>query len=121
MFMDTTIACLPPLSGEYAPGDRTPQRLAGTGTTEAGTTKLIHNKVYRLRVGAAPVRVAFYGAAQGASAVATTSMIIPAYTEYPFLSAEGGDNSSPYGSCFVYIEAADGLAAYEAWVYRASM
>lgn len=96
----------------YAPSTlHVETRLAGTGTTEAtNTTALGPGCLATLMVGAEAIRINF-GAAT-APTVATTDLIVPAYGRF--------DWTVEAQSCFVSIEAADGAAAYEAWVWTSS-
>ena len=54
--------------------NREPQRLADTGTTESGSEKLSHGKLYTLVVGAVAVRVAWTNTEPGGSDVETTDL-----------------------------------------------
>lgn len=99
-------------SNMYAPSAlHLETRLAGTGTTEAtNTTALGAGCLATVMVGAAAIRINF-GSVTGPT-VATTDLIVPAYGRFDWtVEAE---------SCFVSIEAADGAAAYEAWVWTSS-
>jgi hypothetical protein len=92
---------------------RQEERLAGTGTTEDSNTAALANGARAsLTVGAAALRVSFRSTGGAATQVAVTAHIIPAYTTYSWLVENG--------SRFVYAEAADGVAAYEAWVWTSS-
>lgn len=86
------------------------QRLAGTGTTEDhNDTALTVGQMATLIVGAAAVRVV-WGAA--AATVATTSLILGANQRFDWLVSAL--------DTVVSVEAADGSAAYEAWVWNSS-
>lgn len=113
---DRNFTPLTHLVDEGSPGNRTAQRLAGTGATEASNSRaLIVGKVHVLNVGAAGVRVRFSRARGAASAVdATRDPVYGPWTRLPFVPEDSGT----YGSTFVYIEAADGAAAYEATVVQ---
>lgn len=118
MFLNNTFASLAPMGDAGAPGQRVAIRLANTGTTESSNDQaLMTQRLYTLRTGAAAVRVSFRAAAGISNAVATTDMIIPAYSAFPFVVEYDSSNAnSLWGSRFVYIEAADGASAYEAWI-----
>lgn len=101
-----------PIGGGDAP--RAAQRLANTGTTEShNSTLLALNEMATIMVGAAAIRVSFRAATAGATQVATTDPIIPAYGRFDWLV-------TPLTAC-VYVEAADGSAAYEAHVWSSSV
>lgn len=111
---------LPPLVDDGSPGNRTPQRLANTGTTESQTKRrLEHGKVHLLLVGAAGVRVRFSAnGALGAGAVDNTrDVVYGPWSAVPFVPEKAAGNGSS-GSTFVYAEAADGAAAYELFVVQ---
>lgn len=100
----------PPTSGT-AP--RKDQRLANTGTTESSpSTALTVGAMATLVVGAAAVRIEFAASTGLSTQVAITSKIIPAYGRIDW--AVESSTRVPY------IEAADGVAAYEAWVWTSS-
>ena len=108
---------LPPLVDDGSPGNRTPQRCANTGTTESQTHRaLIKGKIHLLYVGAAGVRVRFSGnGALGAGAVDNTrDVVYGPWTQIHFVPEDHGTA----GSTFVYVEAADGVSAYEATVVQ---
>lgn len=89
------------------------QLLAGTGTTEAhNATALIKNGQGTLQAGENAVRISFRSAAGGAAQVSTTSMRIAGGTSISWLVTEYTKH--------VYVEAADGASAYEAWVWSSS-
>jgi hypothetical protein len=116
-FLDVTRAVIPPMEGDQVPGHFQPQRLSGTGTAEAVNERaLSKGRIHDLIVGAAAVRVSFRAVGGASDQVATTSTLIPANTIYPFLALLGPDNT--WGSIFVYVEAGDGAADYEAFVVQ---
>jgi hypothetical protein len=99
---------LAPAKGGTAP--RKDQRLAGTGTTEAhNTTALAVNAMATLQVGSVAVRATFTAAAGGAAQVASTDLQIGAGARFDWVVTPATKH--------VYIEAADGSAAYEAWAW----
>lgn len=100
-------------SGATAPtGD---QRLAGTGTAEAtNPIALTTREMATLRVGSQPVRVAFLAATGDGSEVPTTALALPAYGAIDWYVDDSGCDQ------YVAIEAADGAAVYEAWVWTSS-
>lgn len=101
-----------PLVDDSVPGNRVPQRLSGTGTTESKTSRrLTEGHLHLLMVGAAGVRVRFSsnGAIGAGTAVSNTrDVVYGPWTIVPFVP--------DVNSTFVYAEAADGVAAYEAFV-----
>lgn len=101
------------ISPESVDATRAPQRLAGTGTTEASnSTALQMGKKGTLLVGAGTVRIVFRSAGGVAASVATTSPLIPAGA----LVEWDVDSFTKH----VYCEAGDGSSAYEAWVWTSS-
>lgn len=109
---DAAVHILAPF-GTASSDPRGAQRLAGTGTTEAATTvALTPSRFATLVVGAAAVRITFHTDAPAAGSVATTSTILGAYSRYDWFV-------DPY-TRHVAVEAADGAAAYEAWVWTSS-
>lgn len=121
-WLDSTRAVVPPMDGTAVPGNLQSQRLAGTGTTESSTSRrLIRGHIHEIVVGATAVRVSFRPKSGIANAVATTSMIIPAYGSYQFVALIGPEDDAgdpAWGSVYVYVEAADGASAYEAHVVQ---
>jgi hypothetical protein len=110
---------IPPLVDDQVPGHRVPQRLAGTGATESQTSRALKpGKVHVLLVGAAGVRIRFSGnGSLGAGAVVNTrDVVYGPWSQVPFVPEE--DDSNSRGSTYVYAEAADGAAAYEAFVVQ---
>lgn len=118
-YIDGQWGIYPPFGDPDAPGQRTSQRLAGTGTAESvNESSLVPGRNYALHVGAAPIRVSFrinkdYG---GAAVSATGGTVIPANSVYIFKAIRGRDDL--YGSLYVHAEAADGVAAYECSIYQ---
>ncbi len=89
------------------------QRLAGTGTAESSNAVALQAGIYAtLKVGATAIRVTFTKAVGLATRVATTDLVIGAYERFDWVVRED--------TKVVYCEAADGLAAYEAWVWNSS-
>ncbi len=107
---------LPPLVDDGSPGNRTPQICSGTGTTESSTKRsLIKGKLHMLYVGAAGVRVRFSGTKGLAGAVdPARDVVYGPWSQIQFVPEDHGSA----GSTFVYVEAADGVAAYEATVVQ---
>lgn len=103
---------LAPLVDPDAPANRNPQRLSGTGTTEAHTQRnLIMGKLHVLVVGSEPVRVRFSGTKITADAVdPNRDVVYPAGAVVPFVP----DKYSMY----VHVEAGDGTSDYEAFVMQ---
>jgi hypothetical protein len=121
-FQDKTRAVLPPMLG--GPGHLQPQRLAGTGTAEASTSRrLAKDHLHELVVGGTPgtndVRVTFRAEGGLADQVATTDFVVPSGTVFPFLAVLG--RGGAYGSLHVYVEAADGSSMYECFVQQRGM
>lgn len=100
-----------------APGNRSPQLLAGVGVAESQTRrKLKPGHLHLLLVGSAGVRVRFSAnPALGVGAVdPSRDVVYGPWSIVPFVPEEGEDPR--HGSTFVYAEAADGTATYEAHV-----
>lgn len=92
---------------------RSPERLAGTGTTEAHNTgRLIHHNMATLLVGDTAIRFMLREASGLAGVVATTDMYLAAGASFTWTV----DRLTRH----VYIEAADGASTYEAWVWKSS-
>jgi hypothetical protein len=92
---------------------RVPQRLSGTGTTEASNAaSMLPGKYATLVVGDTPVRYALADEPGISNAVATTDIIIPANSSVTWTVGKF--------SRYAYVEAADGSSAYEAWVFQSS-
>lgn len=99
-------------SAHLAP--KKPVYLSGTGTAEdSNITPLTGGCYATLKAGAASLRVRFLGEASVAGAVATTDLLIAANERYDWVV-------EPKKTDFVYVEAGDGAAAYEAWVWTSS-
>ena len=116
MYLDKNWAALAPLSGATA-GSRTAIQLKGTGTAETSNDMpLPVQKLCTILNGAVPIRVTFrdIGGLSGA-VTAGADFVIPANTSFTFLVEH--DSSSQIGSRYVYAEAADGVAAYEAFLW----
>jgi len=108
-YLDSNRGAMPPMKDQ---GNFTPQYLSGTGTTEASNSKpFSKDRMYILTVGAAPIRVLFGSAAGGGTDVgATEGAILNAGALFTFRAQENAK--------YVYIEAADGAAAYTASVWQ---
>jgi len=90
----------------------TPQYLSGTGTTEASNSRpFAKDRMHVLTVGATPVRVLFGGAPGTGSDISTTEGALLAAGA--FLTFRSGIHAR-----YVYVEAADGSASYEASVWQ---
>lgn len=108
--MSTTIYA--PSSTLAAP--RAPTRLAGTGTTEAGNaTALPIGVKATLLVGAVSIRITWRRAVGGATQVAVTDIRLDAFTAVEWDVTD--DDKA------IYIEAADGASAYEAWFWASGV
>lgn len=98
-------------------GSRVPQRLAGIGAAESVTSrKLKAGHLHLLMVGAAGVRIRFSADGAiglGTAVVNTRDVVYGPWTVVPFVPEDDGQGN---GSVFVYAEAADGAATYEAFV-----
>ncbi|NBU69888.1 MAG: hypothetical protein EBS53_00270 [Bacteroidetes bacterium] len=101
-----------PLVDDGVAGNRTPQRLAGTGATETRTSRrLTEGHLHLLMVGAVGVRVRFSSSSSltaGTAVSNTRDVVYGPWTIVPFVP--------DVNSTFVYAEAADGAATYEAFV-----
>lgn len=115
--MNPTIASriLGPVSGAAGLPDarRVPERLAATGTTESSNSgALIIGNMATILVGAVPVRFVLRSDRGLAGQVATTDMYLPAGGSFTW--------TVDHLTRHIYIEAADGSSAYEAWVWKSS-
>ncbi len=100
-----------PVGGGTFP--RAYDRLANTGTTEdSNAAQLPEGPMATILVGAAAVRFSLRKTLAQATQVATTDPIIPAYGRFDWTVTEE--------TRVIYIEAADGASAYEAWVWASS-
>lgn len=100
-----------PVGGGSFP--RAYDRLANTGTTEdSNAAKLPEGAMATILVGAAAVRFSLRATLAAATQVATTDPIIPAYGRF--------DWTVTPDTTVIYVEAADGSSAYEAWVWSSS-
>ncbi len=125
MYLDSTRAIMPPLSGTNVPGQRSAIRLVDNGGAAVISPKLTKDRAYHLITGVAAVRVTWRGdrtlaAASGVST--TTDFRIPPNTIFTFQAFEGQkseDTGLPqYGSCFVYV-VGDGGGAFEVFIHEA--
>ena len=90
-----------------------PDRLAGTGTTEDSTASLMTNgRFATLLAGDTAIRFTLRGTVGVAGQVATTDRILAANQRFDWTVTDG--------TAGVYVEAADGSSAYEAWVWQSS-
>lgn len=89
-----------------------PQYLAGTGTTEAHNARAFaKDRMHILSVGAEPIRVLFASSPALSTVVPSTGgAIIPAGAQFTFRAIAK--------AAHVYVEAADGAAAYTASVWQ---
>jgi len=108
---------LPPSSDSLA-GNYSPKKLAGTGSVESSSVKLVPSRGYLLIVGAAPVSVRFSNKTGLVNAVDVTRDIrLPANTIFPFLAIDNKDGQ--WGTTVVYVEAFDGAAVYSVDIVQA--
>jgi len=108
-YKDSNAGTMPPLadSGQYSP-----QVLTGTGTTEASNSRaLSKDRMHVLSVGLVPVRVLFGSAAGGGSDVPPAGGVVLAAASFFTFRAS-------VSAAYVYVEAADGAATYEAAVWQ---
>lgn len=95
--------------------------LANTGTTESSTSLLDVGRVYAISNNTtAPIRVAFRSTVNTPTAVNAEDIVIGSYETYYFKTWMK-NNGTDYGVRVVYVEAADGVAAYSARVYQANI
>ncbi len=108
-YLDSNRGAVPPVADN---AQYTPQRLAGTGTTEASNSRpFTKDRMHILSVGLVPVRVFFGPTAGGGSDVpAAGGVVLAAGSFFPFRAG--------VKALYVYVEAADGAAAYEAAVWQ---
>lgn len=108
-YKDSNAGTVPPMADA---GQYTPQPLAGTGTTEDSNTRAFSkDRMHVLSVGLVPIRVLFGAAPGGGSDVPPTGgVVLAAASFFTFRSS--------LKASYVYIEAADGAAAYEAAVWQ---
>lgn len=99
-------------SGAAAP--KSAQRLSATGATgDANATALVVGEMATLLVGATAVRIAFASTEAAAeTAVSTTSPALAGYGRFDWMVSAS--------DLHVAIEAADGAATVEAWVWTSS-
>jgi len=99
----------------YAPPSERPKKLTGTGTAESSNTeRLAPNAYATIKVGAVPILVRFSGELGLSGMVdATLDLKLNAWSQFDWVVRPNGDN-------VVYVEAADGVAVYEAWVWTSS-
>lgn len=108
-YKDSNAGTVPPMkeAGQY-----TPQYLAATGTTEASNSRAFtKDRMHVLTVGAAPIRVLFGETVGAGSDIGATEGALLAAGS--FFTFRAGVKSK-----YVYIEAADGAAAYTASVWQ---
>lgn len=114
-FVDAASMMLGPKPGTATATDtRPPQRISGTGATEATlpTAALMTGAMATMTIGAAAVRYRLTNATGLSTQVATTDPILPAYGRLDWLVE--ADTRVPY------LEAADGSSAFEAHVWTSS-
>lgn len=114
-FTETACAMCGPAPGTASATDtRPPQRVSGSGVGEGTATHgLAVGKMATLIIGAVPVRFRLAGAFALANQVATTDPVLPANGRHDWLVES--DTRWPY------LEAADGVATFEAWVWSSSV
>lgn len=115
-FLDSTIGVIPPMEGDFVPGQYTFDRLSGATTVEAESKKLKAGRLYLL-IAVTAVRLSFRHESGVANAVTTSSFYLPAGTIYPFKAILGPDRN--YGSIYVYAGSPDDSVAYEAQIVHA--
>jgi hypothetical protein len=108
-YKDSNAGTVPPMADA---GQYTPQPLAGTGTTEDSNTRAFSkDRMHVLSVGLVPIRVLFGETPGGGSDVgASGGVVLAAASFFSFRSS--------LKASYVYIEAADGAATYEAAVWQ---
>ena len=100
-----------PVGGGTAP--RAKQNLSGTGTTEAHNSTLMSvGAQATLLVGGAAIRFSHRAAAGASTQVATSDTLLAAGARF--------DWKVTPETTVVYVEAGDGSASYEAWVWQSS-
>lgn len=117
--INSVFAPFPPSRDTGAYNHRFPENLSGTGTTESSTSRKFESgSCYTVYAGAAPIRLAFHFARGLAAAVdpALDLIVVPAYGSFTFTA--WGDAATSVGAYYLYIEAADGVAAYTAQVWH---
>lgn len=108
-YKDSNAGTVPPMkdSGQY-----TPQPLAGIGTAEDSNSRAFSkDRMHVLSVGLVPIRVLFGATPGGGSDIgATEGVVLAAASFFTFRSS--------LKASYVYVEAADGAATYEAAVWQ---
>lgn len=100
-------------TGVASAARRVPELLADTGATESSNEgAFIVNNNVTLLVGAEPIRFVLRSEPGLATQVGSTDMYLPAGGVFTWTA----DHLTRY----VYIEAADGASAYQAWVWKSS-
>lgn len=115
-FLDSTVAVIPPMEGDFVPGQYTFERLADSGTNEAQSRKLKAGRTYLL-VAVTAVRLSFRHESGVSNAVTTSSFFLPAGTLYVFKAVLGPDRD--WGSIYVYAGSPNDSDAFEAQVIHA--
>lgn len=93
--------------------NRRPETITGTGTTEVWSRSTLKSGVMAtLMVGATAVRIAFRGDPAVANSVELTDLLIPASSSFTWVV----DPLTKY----VYLEAGDAVASFQAWLWRSS-
>lgn len=115
-YFDSQWGVWPAFGDPDAPGQRKPQTISGTGTTEAVNAVPLSKDRTHVLVADVDVFVSFridkdYG---GDAVNSTSQVLIPASTVYPFKAVDGGR----YGSLFVHVEAADGAGAFTVTIHQ---
>lgn len=91
----------------------TPERLAGSGTTEDVSAQLPHGAYATLLVGATAVRVVISGVSTATGQVAQTSLRLPAGFPLNWTVVKGVSD-------YVHVEEDTTTAGYECWVWKSS-
>lgn len=101
-------------SSMLGPVDSRRLLLANSGTTESVNAKALTPRVFiTVLVGDVPVRMHLAREGGLAAAVGATDVLLTANGRFDFICEQE--------SQFVYVEAADGIAAYQVWVWESSI
>ena len=95
-----------------AASNYSPQRLAGTGTTEASNSRAFaKDRIHMMTVGVQAVYVLFgENPGGGANVGSANGALLPAGTVFTFRASKSAR--------YAYVEAADGASAYEVTVWQ---
>jgi hypothetical protein len=108
-YLDSNRGAVPPMADN---GQYSPETFEATGATESSNSRpFTKDRMHVLSVGAVPLRVLFGPApGSGSNVPGTGGAIIPANSLFTFRS--GVD------ALYVYVEAADAIADYQASVWQ---